>query len=119
MILSGKDKPELAMRRDAAKRVCSAILLTAVLTAAGGSLAQTPRSAAGARARTVPPSLQRIEGCSSVIKAARESGENLAEAFNNRGMAYRLKGDLDRAIQDYGQAIKLNGSSPRSTTIAA
>jgi|GraSoiStandDraft_41_1057321.scaffolds.fasta_scaffold202435_2 tetratricopeptide (TPR) repeat protein len=109
MILSGKDKPELAMRRDAAKRVCSAILLTAVLTAAGGSLAQTPQERRWCEGEDGATLAQRIEGCSSVIKAARESGENLAEAFNNRGMAYRLKGDLDRAIQDYGQAIKLNG----------
>src|SRR5262249_28158541 len=32
---------------------------------------------------------------------------NLALAFNNRGIAYEQKGDLDRAIQDFDQAIKL------------
>src|SRR5262249_14610743 len=41
-------------------------------------------------------------------KAARDRSEKLAEAFNNRGIGYRLKGDYDRAIQDYNQAIKLN-----------
>ena len=51
---------------------------------------------------------QRIDGCSAVIKAGREKGDKLAEVFNNRGVAYRLKGDHERAIQDYGQAIKLN-----------
>jgi tetratricopeptide (TPR) repeat protein len=51
---------------------------------------------------------QRIDGCSAVIKAGRDKAEKLAEAFNNRGVAYRLKGDYDSAIQDYGQAIKLN-----------
>jgi tetratricopeptide (TPR) repeat protein len=52
---------------------------------------------------------QRIEGCSAVIKASSDKGEKLAEAFNDRGVAYRIKGELDRAIQDYSQAIKLNG----------
>lgn len=51
---------------------------------------------------------QRIDGCSAIIKAGRERGEKLAEAFTNRGVAYRLKGEYDRAIQDYGQAIRLN-----------
>ena len=31
-----------------------------------------------------------------------------ASAFYNRGIAWRRKGDLDRAIADYDQAIKLN-----------
>ena len=30
-----------------------------------------------------------------------------AAAYNNRGVAYDHKGDYDRAIQDYEQAIKL------------
>ena len=51
---------------------------------------------------------QRIDGCSAVIKAGREKGDKLAEVFNNRGVAYRLKGDHERAIADYGQAIRLN-----------
>ena len=41
-------------------------------------------------------------------QGGREKGDKLAEAFNNRGVAYRVKGDHERAIQDYGQAIKLN-----------
>ena len=52
---------------------------------------------------------QRIEACSSIIKASSDNSDRQAEAFNDRGVAYRLKGELDRAIQDYSQAIKLNG----------
>jgi tetratricopeptide (TPR) repeat protein len=33
---------------------------------------------------------------------------NLALAFNDRGNAYANKGQYDRAIQDYDQAIKLD-----------
>jgi tetratricopeptide (TPR) repeat protein len=54
---------------------------------------------------------QRIDGCSAVIKAGRDRSEKLAEAYSSRGLAYRLKGEYDRAIQDYGQAIKLNAKS--------
>jgi tetratricopeptide (TPR) repeat protein len=54
---------------------------------------------------------QRIAGCSAVIRAGRERGEKLADIFNDRGVAYRLKGDLDRAIQDYSQAIRINPKS--------
>jgi tetratricopeptide (TPR) repeat protein len=57
---------------------------------------------------------QRIAGCSAIIKAGRERGEKLADIFNDRGVAYRLKGDFDRAIQDYSQAIRIN---PKSASI--
>ena len=32
----------------------------------------------------------------------------MATAFDNRGVAYRRKGEYDRALQDYEQAIQLN-----------
>ena len=37
-----------------------------------------------------------------------------AVAFNNRGLAYRNKGDSDRAIADFNEAIKLNAELRRS-----
>ena len=33
---------------------------------------------------------------------------DLAEAYNNRGVAYEQKGDVDEAIQDYTKAIEVN-----------
>ncbi len=52
---------------------------------------------------------QRIAGCSAVIKAAKgEKGDKLAEAFELRGAAYRSQGEINLAIADYNQAIKLN-----------
>src|SRR6266705_2307942 len=50
----------------------------------------------------------RIDSCTSVIQSGRLSKERLAIAFQNRGAAYIAKGDNDRAIQDYGQAIRLD-----------
>jgi tetratricopeptide (TPR) repeat protein len=49
----------------------------------------------------------RISGCTTVIQSGRETHRNLAIAFNNRGVAYKAKGEMDRAIQDYDEAIRL------------
>jgi Flp pilus assembly protein TadD len=47
-----------------------------------------------------------IAACSRLIaKNPRDS-----KAFNNRGIEYRKKGDVDRAIADYDQAIRLEPS---------
>jgi lipoprotein NlpI len=49
-----------------------------------------------------------IESFTLAIKAGDLSKEDLAAAYNNRGIAYGAKGDQDRAIQDYNEAIRLN-----------
>ena len=49
-----------------------------------------------------------IAGCTAIIGSGQETTKNLAVAFYNRGAAYDAKGDYDRAIQDYDQAIRLN-----------
>jgi tetratricopeptide (TPR) repeat protein len=51
-----------------------------------------------------------ISGCSAVIQAGQDSPRRLATAFNNRGVAYKFKGEHDRALEDYDQAILLNPS---------
>lgn len=50
---------------------------------------------------------QIIQGCDAVIKSGKGSSADQANAFYNRGRAYSRKGQFDRAIQDYDQAIKL------------
>jgi len=52
-----------------------------------------------------------IDGCTAVIQSDREPREKLATAFDNRGVAYRRKGEYDHALQDYNQAIQLNSSN--------
>lgn len=37
-----------------------------------------------------------------------ELNPDFAEAYNNRGVAYKEKGDIPKAIEDYTKAIKLN-----------
>ena len=49
-----------------------------------------------------------IGSCTALIRSGRFSGNNLAVIFDNRGNAYTLKHDYNRAIADYNQAIRLN-----------
>jgi tetratricopeptide (TPR) repeat protein len=48
-----------------------------------------------------------IEGCTAVIKTGREVLRRLASAYNNRGVAYRVRANYDAAIDDFNEAIKL------------
>jgi tetratricopeptide (TPR) repeat protein len=49
-----------------------------------------------------------IAGCTHIIDDIGESNRNRRIAYDNRGGAWRVKGDNDHAIADYGEAIKLN-----------
>jgi len=49
----------------------------------------------------------RIVACTRNIQSGRFIGENLAVAFTNRGLAYKSKGQWDRAIADFSEAIRL------------
>jgi tetratricopeptide (TPR) repeat protein len=51
-----------------------------------------------------------IAGCSSIIGDAAETPQGRADAYVFRAGAYVAQGNLDRAIADYGEALKL---SPR------
>jgi tetratricopeptide (TPR) repeat protein len=52
-----------------------------------------------------------IDGCTAIILSGQEPREKLATAFDNRGVAYRRKGEYDRALEDYEQAMQLNPSN--------
>src|SRR5712675_525958 len=52
-----------------------------------------------------------VHGCTAVIEAAQGGPVKLALAFNNRGVARRLQGEYDLALQDYSEAIRLNPTS--------
>ena len=49
-----------------------------------------------------------VEHCTQAIDANGLSDDDLANIFNSRGNAYYFKGDHDRAIADFGEAIWLN-----------
>jgi len=86
----------------------SIILAISALLDARSSLAQSPRNWSQCIGREGPNADAVIEGCTAVIRAGQDSPRNLATAFDNRGVAYRLKGDYEHALQDYDQATRLN-----------
>jgi tetratricopeptide (TPR) repeat protein len=49
-----------------------------------------------------------INYCTRAIDSGQLPASNLAIAFTNRGNAYNYKGEYDRAIQDFDQAIRLH-----------
>ena len=49
----------------------------------------------------------RIVACTRNIQSGRFTGQNLAVAFANRGLAYKSKGQWNRAIADFSEAIRL------------
>jgi tetratricopeptide (TPR) repeat protein len=53
-----------------------------------------------------------IAACSAIIKAGRETKKNLAIAYSNRGSAYYHTGQIDLAVADYTEALKLNSRAP-------
>ena len=53
-----------------------------------------------------------IRGCSAIIRAGRETPDNLARAFFNRGRAWSDTGQYDRAIRDFDTAVRLDPDYP-------
>jgi tetratricopeptide (TPR) repeat protein len=51
---------------------------------------------------------QQIRSCTALIQSDRESVHNRAIAYNFRGNSYYAKGDNDRAITDYNEAVRLD-----------
>src|SRR5262249_13726904 len=49
-----------------------------------------------------------IPDCTRIIERPGESAKNYAAARHQRGLAYRAKGDLDRAIADLTEAVRLD-----------
>src|SRR5262249_2395559 len=88
-------------------RLPAGVLVAAGLTFGGTALAQQSRD----RTWCEDPSStddQTSAGCTALIQCGRERPSYLSGDYDNRGVAYRRKGDFDRAIADYDQAIRLN-----------
>jgi tetratricopeptide (TPR) repeat protein len=62
-----------------------------------------------------------IQSCTDLISAGQETRRDTAVAFNNRGVAYYMKRELDHAIEDFSQAIALdpNYSEPHEGRASA
>ena len=51
---------------------------------------------------------ERVGACTAIIQSGSESQENRVMALHTRGGLYANKGDIDRAIQDYDEGLRLN-----------
>src|ERR1700741_5549104 len=49
-----------------------------------------------------------VRACTTLIQSGHETNNGLAIAYSNRGTHYQEMGQLDQAIQDQDQAIRLN-----------
>src|ERR1700676_3616806 len=49
-----------------------------------------------------------IAACSGAIGSGRYTGRSLAADYVKRGREYQAKGDLDRAMADFSEAIRLD-----------
>jgi len=83
-----------------ALRTC--LLFGAAMTAIGCSGLENL-----SKCRSVDPNT-RIAGCTALIQSGQLTTGNLSTIYNNRGTAYSAKGDHDRAIQDFSEAIRLS-----------
>jgi tetratricopeptide (TPR) repeat protein len=89
--------------------VGSALASAAVMVTLGSAAAQSSQKWAWCVNQGGTFSVdQRIDGCSSIIQSGRETQRNLAVAYYSRGLAYYDKGDDDRAIAEYNEAIRLD-----------
>jgi len=58
-----------------------------------------------------------IAACSRAIASGKFSGEELAPFYVSRGVVYKNKRGLDRAIADFDQAIRLDPKNPNTYTL--
>lgn len=95
------------MSSPGSKRAC---LLFALCFVAAPVLA-TP-AAADDRATCNSSSLEAGAACTRAIESGQFSGADLAKLHTNRGVERKRKGDLDGALADYAEAIRLNPDDP-------
>jgi lipoprotein NlpI len=83
-------------------------LLIALLGFVGASLAQSADHASPCAAASEGSDFDLvIQHCTSAIESGQLSDQQLADAFNERGLARHNKRDYDAAIRDYDRALSL------------
>lgn len=83
-------------------------LIAATLSYGEAARAQSDQEMSWCSGKNNATADQQIGGCTALIQSGTFTGHVLALIFSNRGAAHKNKGETDRAIQDYDQAIKLD-----------
>src|SRR5262245_20458944 len=102
--------------RSLAMRCGAAAILFAATALIGPAAAQQPDARLWCEGKGGVSVDQRIGACTALISAGQETPQILAAAHSSRGEAYRTKGDIDRALQDYDQAIQLDSGNVIGST---
>lgn len=87
-----------------------ALLLASALSA-GSALAQSDIDRCENKTRQVPDD-QRIAACSALINSGQYRGKDLSWIYSNRGVSYERMRQVDNAIADYSEAIRLDPDYP-------
>jgi tetratricopeptide (TPR) repeat protein len=100
-------------------RVLTGVMLAATLGAAVLAAHSAPAAEPSEEQRQCAASTgvtpdQKLASCTAVIAAGLPTPQSLAIAYTNRGSAHYNKRDLDRAIADYDEAIRLNPKFAKS-----
>src|SRR5580692_9294132 len=111
-----RESPPLRRDRGRHRLPFAVILLLAVLPARAQdsstpNLSADERRCTGLWRATVE---ERIASCTTLIDSGRYPPVNLAILHDNRGMAFRAKGDLTNARSDFDQAVSLNPNYTRT-----
>src|ERR1700722_20829465 len=93
--------------RDRGRLPIAVILLLAVLPARAQVSAADERRCTGQWRATVD---ERVASCTTLIDSGRYPPVNLAILHDNRGMAFRAKGDLSSARSEFDQPVSLNAN---------
>ena len=81
--------------------------LCLAFVAAAAPPARTQENAAICKDEGTPPDAA-IAACSKIISVSKAKTNDLASTYYNRAIAYRQRNELDNALSDYSDAIKIN-----------
>src|SRR5215475_13707538 len=96
------------LKRESAMRFLVLLFGVTALFLIGAPVLVLPALAGDADACVKGTGDEKLAACTRSINSGIWKGPNLAWAYTNRGIAYRAKGEPDRAIADYDKAIWLN-----------
>jgi tetratricopeptide (TPR) repeat protein len=82
-------------------------IIIATYLGLGPALAQTSQDWARCLGQDLSTPDLPIQGCTAIIQTGRQVIDRIASAYNNRGVAYRLKAQYDDAIKDFDEALRL------------
>ena len=89
------------------QRIGATVILSLAVLFAVPATAQVSRSPFNLCEGKEPASADvRVDACTKVIELGGLTEKSLSRTFNNRGVAYADKGEIDRAMRDYDEALR-------------